>query len=179
MRAEFDLQPCLEGARARIRPLRPTDFDALFAVTSDALLWAQHPIRNRHERPGFTRLFEDSLASKGALVVIDKITDRLIGSSRYRMADPTANRAEIGWSWLARSHWGGTWNREVKLMLLSHAFRFVDMVVFRVGQDNARSRRAMEKIGGRLTDRTETIQGPDGAPIVHVVFEISKADLTP
>jgi len=172
----FDMQPTLETGRIRIRPLRATDFDALCAVASDPLIWEQHPVRDRHERPGFTRFFDDSMASRGALVVIDKSMGRIIGSSRFRIADPASNRAEIGWSYLARSHWGGVWNREVKHLLLAHAFGFVDTVFFRVGQGNTRSRLAMEKIGGRLTDQTETIPGPDGTPLVHVVFEISKAD---
>jgi len=43
------------------------------------------------------------------------------------------------------------------------------MVYFRVGEANARSRRAMKKIGGRLSERTETILMPDGALVLHVV----------
>jgi len=175
----FDLQPTLEGARVRIRPLHPTDFDALFAVASDPLIWELHPVKGRHERPGFTRLFDVSIASGGAMVVIDKSLDRIIGSSRLRVGDADIDRAEIGWSYLARSHWGGAWNGEVKHLLMSHAFRFVETVYFRVGADNARSRRAVEKIGGRLTDQTDTLPGPDGRPILHVIFEISKAGFTP
>jgi len=173
------MQPCLAGPLTLIRPLRPDDFDALYAVASDPKLWEQHPISNRYQRPVFAKLFDDSLASQGAVVVIDKALGAVIGSSRFRVAEPTSNRAEIGWSYLARSYWGGLWNREVKHLMLAHAFRYVDTVYFRVGQDNTRSRRAMENLGGRLMVETETIQGPEGTGITHVIFEISKARFAP
>lgn len=173
---EFDKQPCLEGARVRLRPLDRADFDALYAVASDPQLWAQHPASDRYQEPVFRRLFDESVASGGALVVIDKATRRIIGSSRYNVPEPGAGRAEIGWSYLARAYWGGAYNAEVKALMLRHAFRFVDTVYFRVGESNARSRRAMEKIGGRLSERTETITLPNGAPALHVIYEISKED---
>lgn len=54
---------------------------------------------------------------------------------------------EIGWTFLDRSCWGGRYNREMKQLMLEHAFDVVDAVVFRVHSDNARSRRAVEKLG--------------------------------
>jgi RimJ/RimL family protein N-acetyltransferase len=172
----FDMQPNLEGDRVRLRPLARDDFGQLFAVASDPQLWAQHPASDRWQEPVFRRLFEDSIESGGAMVAIDKATRRIIGSSRYDAFDPAASRVEIGWSYLSRSHWGRDYNPDVKSLLLRHAFRFVDTVYFRVGETNARSRRAMEKIGGRLSERTETILLPDGAPVLHVVYEIARTD---
>lgn len=172
----FDMQPTLEGERVRLRPLDAADYDSLYAVASDPELWTLHPVRNRWQEPVFRELFEASLASGGAIVVIDKRAERIIGSSRYNVSDPGSGRAEIGWSYLARSHWGGAWNREVKGLLLAHAFRFVDTVYFRVGETNLRSRRAMEKIGGALSGETNLIILPDGTPAMHVIYQITKAD---
>jgi N-acetyltransferase len=172
----FDKQPTLEGERVRLRPLDAKDFDSLYAVACDPALWALHPVRNRWQEPIFRELFEASLASGGAMAAIDKQAERIIGSSRYDVADLGSGRAEIGWSYLARSHWGGAWNREIKRLLLTHAFRYVDTVFFRVGETNLRSRRAMEKIGGKLSRETDVITLPDGRPVVHVIYEITKAD---
>ena len=61
-----------------------------------------------------------------------------------------ADEVEIGWTFLERAFWGGAINAEMKSLLLGHAFRFVERVVFVVGETNWRSRKAMEKIGGRL-----------------------------
>jgi N-acetyltransferase len=173
--SRFDKQPLLEGKRVRLRPLADADFAGLFAVASDPQLWTLHPVSNRYQEPVFRRLFEDSLASGGAMVVIDKESGDIIGSSRYNVAEPESGRAEIGWSFLARAYWGRGYNAEIKRLLLTHAFRFVDTVYFRVGETNARSRRAMEKIGGQLTRQRETIHLADGTPAVHVIFEISKS----
>jgi RimJ/RimL family protein N-acetyltransferase len=146
----FDTQPTLIGDLVALRPLRPDDFDALYAVASDPLIWEQHPDSNRHERPVFEQFFREALASGGALVALDRATDAVIGSSRYWDYAEDRRQIEIGWTFLARAYWGGRWNGEMKRLMLAHAFRFVDRVVFVVGVRNVRSQRAVEKIGGVL-----------------------------
>jgi RimJ/RimL family protein N-acetyltransferase len=170
----FDIQPILDGPRIRVRPLAAADFDDLFAVASDPELWALHPASDRYQLPVFRRLFEESMASGGTVVVIDKANETIIGSSRFRIPAPDAGKIEIGWSFLARAYWGGEFNAEVKSLLLAHAFRFVDIVYFRVGEDNLRSRRAMEKIGGQLTAERWSVEIPSGLRVVHVCFEIRR-----
>lgn len=172
----LDRQPVLDSAVLHIRPLRTDDFGALFAVASDPLIWALHPVSTRYQPDVFRAFFADSIASGGAMVVSLKATDQIIGSSRYFQPDPASGRAEIGWSFLARQYWGGAMNAQVKHLLLTHAFRFVDTVYFRVGESNIRSRRAMEKIGGRLTDLRDVIIGPTGAALPHVIFDLTRAD---
>ena len=172
--ALFDLQPTLVGDRVRLRPVAPDYFAALYTVAADPALWAAHPAHDRWQEPVFRRLFAETLASGGGLVIIDKASAAIIGSSRYHIADPAAPRAEIGWTFLARSHWGGGYNREAKVLMLRHAFRFVDMVVFRVGEGNLRSRRAVEKIGGTLSAEREEVRLPDGTPVIHVVYALSR-----
>src|SRR5262249_25646516 len=85
---------------------------------------------------------------RGALIAQDRKDGRVIGSSRFHGYDEGKSEIEIGWTFLARSHWGGTYNREMKQLMLRHAFRFVNHVIFLVGLDNFRSQRAVEKIGG-------------------------------
>ena len=144
----FDLQPVLEGELLRLRPLRPEDFHDLYEVASDPLIWEQHPNNDRHEKAVFERFFRESLESGGALIAIDSGDGKVIGSSRFHGYDSAKSEMEIGWTFLARSHWGGSYNREMKRLMLEHAFRFVRSVVFLVGPQNVRSQRAMEKIGG-------------------------------
>ena len=81
------------------------------------------------------------------MVALDRNNGRVIGSSRFFGYDEAKSEIEIGWTFLARSHWGGAYNREMKRLMLTHAFRFVRRVVFRVGPHNRRSQRALEKIG--------------------------------
>jgi RimJ/RimL family protein N-acetyltransferase len=153
----FDLQPTLNGPIVRLQPLLPTDYDALYAVASDPLIWEQHPDKTRSQSDGFRSFFEGALASGGAFLVIDVATGAVIGSSRYHGYDPVADEVEIGWTFLARSHWGGRYNRAMKDLMLQHAFRFVGRVVFIIDPANHRSQRAIQKIGAtRIADRTQS-----------------------
>jgi RimJ/RimL family protein N-acetyltransferase len=144
----FDLQPILEGELLGLRPLRPEDFHDLYAVASDPLIWEQHPNNDRHEEEVFKGFFREALESGGALIAVDSKDGQVIGSSRFHGYDSEKSEIEIGWTFLARSHWGGIYNREIKQLMLRHAFRFVNSVIFLVGPENVRSQRAMEKIGG-------------------------------
>ena len=144
----FDYQPVLKGELVELRPLRSADYDDLYAVAADPLIWEQHPVENRHEEAVFQGFFREALASGGALLAIDAETQRVIGSSRFHGYNEESSEVEIGWTFLARSHWGGTYNGEMKRLMLQHAFRFVNCVVFFVSPQNLRSQRAVEKIGG-------------------------------
>ncbi len=143
----FDLQPTLSGALVTLRPLHADDFDALFAAAADPLIWEQHPASDRYTEAVFRGYFEEGLRSGGALIALDARDGRIIGSSRFHGYDEKLSEIEIGWTFLVRSHWGGKYNGEMKELMLRHAFRFVDRVVFLIGARNYRSQRAVEKIG--------------------------------
>ena len=87
---------------------------------------------------------------------------QVIGSSRFNGYTPARSEIEIDWTFLARSHWGGTYNDTMKQMMLAHAFQFVDNVLFLVGPQNMRSQRAVEKIGG---ERTKWLRPYPGRPV--------------
>jgi N-acetyltransferase len=144
----FDFQPCLKGGLLELRPLREEDLGDLYAVAADPLIWEQHPSKDRYQEEVFKSFFQDALDSQSALTVMDNKDRRIIGSSRYHVHDEERSEIEIGWTLLARSHWGGTYNRELKRLMLGHAFRFVSSVIFLVEPANLRSQRAVEKIGG-------------------------------
>lgn len=167
----FDLQPTLDGELLTLRPLRADDFDALYAVASDPLIWEQHPSSDRHQPAVFHRFFDEAMASGGALVALDTKTGEVIGSSRYHGYDEERREVEIGWSFLARSRWGGPHNGEMKRLMLAHAFRFVGRALFLVGRRNLRSRRAMEKIGGVPAGSRLDAYGSES-----VVYEIRAED---
>ncbi len=144
----FELQPTLKGELLELRPLRPEDFHDLYAVASDPLIWEQHPSNDRYQESVFTEFFQDALDSGGALIAVDRQDGRVIGSSRFHGYDEAISEIEIGWTFLARSYWGGVYNREMKKLMLQHAFQFVGSVIFLIGPSNLRSQKAMERIGG-------------------------------
>jgi RimJ/RimL family protein N-acetyltransferase len=144
----FDLQPRIENQWIKLEPLAASDFDALYSVASDPLIWQQHPNQNRYQRDIFATYFKGAIESGGAFCVIDNATGALIGSSRYYDLDEARRIVAIGYTFIARDHWGGHYNRALKTLMLDHAFQFVDRVIFHVGANNWRSRKAMEKLGG-------------------------------
>jgi len=169
-----DLQPTLTGKLLELRPLGPGDFDALYVVASDPGIWAQHPVADRYKKDVFKVFFREALESGGAFAVIDRESGCMIGSSRYYGYDAARQEIEIGWTFLARAYWGGIYNRELKQLMLRHAFEFVERVIFLVGPQNFRSQRAMEKIGAVRAGMTR--REPGGAE--SVVFEITRASFS-
>jgi len=170
---EFDLQPTLTGNLIELRPLQPDDFEALFSAASDPLIWEQHPESDRYLPDIFQKYFDGALESKGAFAIIDRKSGRIIGSSRYCKLDLTQSEVEVGWTFLERQFWGGSYNRELKKLMLDHAFRFVDRVVFVVGEKNLRSQKALEKIGARFF-RKKQVPARDGTLVPNVVFVITR-----
>ncbi len=134
------------------RPVRPDDGGEMFAVASDPLIWPVHPERDRWQESIFRLFYGSALESGSVLAIRDRADGRIIGSSRYFDHDPDLSEIGIGRTFLARTHWGSTINREVKRLMLDHAFSFVECVIFWIGEANLRSPRAMEKIGGELRD---------------------------
>jgi len=169
----FELQPVLKGELMELRPLRSEDWDDLFAVASDPLIWQQHPENDRYTEDVFKIFFKDALDSAGAFVVIDTKSQQIIGSTRFHGYDPEKSEIEIGWTFLARKYWGGRYNREMKQLMLAHAFKFVENVVFFVGESNIRSQKATEKIGGIKSGVMQKIYG-NRPPSRNVRYVIRK-----
>lgn len=167
-----DIQPYLIGELTDLRPLQEADWPALCAAASDPAIWELHPARDRYKSEVFREFFETGLAGGGALTIRDRQSGQVIGSSRYHGYDRALREIEIGWTFLTKACWGGSYNREIKRLMIAHAFSFVDIVVFWVGENNWRSQRAMEKIGGvrrpGLFSKSYT-----GQTSPHVVFEIA------
>jgi len=170
---EFDLQPILQGKLIELRPLTLQDFDALHAAASDPLIWQQHPESDRYKRDVFQNYFDSAMESKGAFAIIERKSGKIIGSSRYCNLDPVSSEVEVGWTFLERKFWGGVYNRELKSLMLDHAFQFVDRVVFVVGENNIRSQKALLKIGATFLRKKQS-PARGGTTTPSVVFVITR-----
>jgi len=167
----FDFAPSLEGATLRLRPLVATDFEALYAAAADPLIWEQHPDPLRYQREVFMQNVFVGALNQGALVVQDKATGRIIGTSRFYDWQPETREVAIGFTFIARSHWGGSTNGELKVLMLAHAFQRADTVWFHIAVENWRSRKAMEKIGDQF-DRIEDMAGNGRPPFATAFYRI-------
>lgn len=154
--SNFNLQPeILENESIKLVPLKETDFEALFEVASDPLIWEQHPNKNRYERTVFENFFQGAIESKGAFLILDKKTNKVAGSTRFYDYEPRNKTIFIGYTFYGRNFWGTGFNAQVKQMLLDYAFKAVDKVRFHIGEENYRSQKAIEKLGAKKIDEQE------------------------
>ena len=171
----FDLQPTLENDILILRPLKEEDFEDLYKVAADPLIWEQHPAKERSERNGFELFFREAMDSKGAFVVIDKKAGEVIGSTRYFRVKETQNAIEIGWTFLTRRYWGGDYNKSMKLLMMNYAYQFVENILFFINENNLRSRMAVEKIGGERVVELEN-KVLDTRAASTVIYKIAKPE---
>ncbi|GIL18287.1 MAG: putative acetyltransferase [Oligoflexia bacterium] len=165
----FELQPHLSGDLVQIRPMKKEEFEPLYAVASDPLIWELHPEKERYRRDIFQKYFDGAIQSAGAVVIEDK-NGNIIGASRYYDCNFHQSQITIGYTFLGRKYWGGQFNLEVKKLMLNHAFKFVDRVIFEIGEKNLRSRRAIEKIGAKM------IQGKSFGKGDQVIYQMTREE---
>jgi RimJ/RimL family protein N-acetyltransferase len=171
----FDLQPTLENEYVKIQPLKADDFEALYAVASDPLLWEQHPNKDRYKREVFENFFKGAMESQGAFLVFEVHTGQVIGSSRFYELDMEKKTLAIGYTFIARDHWGGTYNPALKKLMMGYAFQFVDSVYYHIGALNLRSQKAIERLGAKKISEIEMAYYGEPNKL-NFLYEIRKED---
>ena len=138
--------------------LTPNDFDALYAVASDPLLWEQHPETDRWKRSRFQRFLQGGLANDlGCFVIRETSNGWSAGSSRFYGFDEANRCIRSGYTFIARELWGTSANREIKDAMLLRPFNVVDRVFFDIGPQNFRSIEAVKKLGAVFShDESDT-----------------------
>ena len=172
----FDLRPThLKNEFVKLSPLAADDFDKLYQVASDPLIWEQHPNKVRYRREVFEIFFKGAIESGGAFLVCDSNTNQPIGSSRYYEYNTSKKTIAIGYTFLARDHWGTTYNKALKSLMLDHAFTFVNDVIFHIGANNIRSQKAIVKLGATKIGEVEMEYYGEQTKL-NFIYQINKAD---
>jgi RimJ/RimL family protein N-acetyltransferase len=143
----MNIQPTLENEFVRLLPLQVSDFEELYEVASDSLIWEQHPNKDRYKREVFQNFFDGALLSGGAFKIIDLITGNCIGSTRFYDLDIENKSILIGYTFYDRNYWGSTYNPKVKKLMLDYSFQHLEKVFFHIGAQNIRSQKAIERLG--------------------------------
>lgn len=152
----FNIQPTyLQNQFVKLVPLQENDFEELYSVANDELLWEQHPNKLRYQKPVFQNFFEGAMQSKGAFFIRETSTNEPIGSSRFYDYNPETNSILIGYTFIGRKFWGKGYNKAIKKLMMDYAFQYVDTIYFHIGAFNIRSQKALEKIGGEKIDEFE------------------------
>lgn len=166
----MNLQPILSNEEIILIPLVNEDFEALFKIASDKLLWEQHPNNDRYKKEVFEDFFKKAIESKGAFTIYEKTTNKIVGSTRFYDLEQESKSVFIGFTFIDRKFWGSSLNGKVKKLMIDYAFQFVDSVKFHVGETNYRSQKAVEKLGAL---KIGTIQ-KENSEIVNWIYELKK-----
>lgn len=175
----FDLQPThLHNELIQLTPLQEDDFEALYAVASDPLIWEQHPNPLRYQRDVFQNFFEGAMNSQGAFLIRDTKTAEVVGSTRFYDYNENETSVLIGYTFIGRKFWGNGYNKALKKLMLDYAFQCVDKVYFHIGACNLRSQKAIAKIGAVKVDEFEVAYHGE-APKLNYVYTITRENVIP
>jgi RimJ/RimL family protein N-acetyltransferase len=145
----------LKGRQVRLEPLERKHLSALSAVGLDEDLWKwiPAPVRTPEEMRAYIEKALDEQVRGVSLpfAIIEKTSNRAIGSTRYGNIDREHRRVEVGWTWVAREWQRTRVNTECKYMLLRHAFEMLGCIRVELKTDslNERSRAAILRIGAK------------------------------
>jgi RimJ/RimL family protein N-acetyltransferase len=170
-----NIQPVLENDFILLQPLKSSDFEQLYSVASDPLIWEQHPNKNRYQRTVFQTYFEGAMESKGAFLILDKKTGEIIGCSRFYDYNPDKNSILIGYTFIACKYWGKKYNPAIKALMINHAFQFCDTILFHVGASNIRSQIAIKRLGAKKNGEFAVAYHGENAVLNHE-YSLTKTD---
>ena len=156
-----------------LRPLYASDFEGLFQVASDPGIWEQHPNKYRYRQQEFITYFNGAIASGGALLIMAADSHAIVGCSRFYDYDALRSEVKIGYTFFARSCWGKGYNPAAKKLMIEHAFRWVEKIIFHVGAVNKRSQVAVERLGAQCVDQQEIAYYGE-QPQVNLVYELTR-----
>ena len=161
----------LQNDIVKLLPLTAGDFEKLYALACDPLIWEQHPTKDRYKKEVFQLYFEEAIGSKTAFLIADN-KGEIIGCTRYYDYNAASSSIAIGYTFLARQYWGGLHNQAAKSLLLGYAFNLVERVYFHIGAANIRSQLATTRLGAVKVN--EVAFGNNGQSPMHYEYVITK-----
>lgn len=173
MKSGFNLQPeLLEDNTVKLIPLQENHFDELYKAASDPLIWELHPIKNRYEKEIFIPFFNTAINSESAFLILHQHTKEVMGTTRFYDYNFEKSSVAIGFTFIARKFWGGSYNTAIKKLLIDYAFQYVNSIIFHVGSENIRSQKAVLKLGAL---KINEINSPhNGIDIPPFEYELKK-----
>lgn len=143
----------LEGAHVRLEPLKIEQLEKLCQIGLDESLWRWSPkkIKNADDMNRYLEIALDEQRRGVSLpfATIGKLSNEIVGSTRFLNNDTNNRRAEIGATWITPARQRSFINTEAKFLMLTHAFEIWNAVRVELKTDalNAQSRKAIERLG--------------------------------
>lgn len=169
----------LEGQKVRLEPLSAEHFDALIEIGKVKDIWTHLSIDGSDSNLLLQELksaiLRRATGEEYPFAIIDKLENRIIGSTRFYNIYPEHWKLEIGWTWYDPEYWATGYNTECKYLLLKYCFETLKAirVQFQTSEYNLRSRAAIQKIGGKFEGilRKERLR-PNGTVRSSAMFSI-------
>ena len=146
----------LQGTKVVLLPLEEKHFAGLLEATNIESIWTYLPVPAK-DKDALLLALGEAIAGRVAgtqypFVVVDKATKKIIGSTRFLKLHQEFRNLEIGWTWYLPEYWGTGINDECKLLMLTYCFEVLNTVKVQIvaNDKNMRSRKAIERIGGRF-----------------------------
>ena len=141
----------LSGDNLRLEPLSQDHAQGLYNRGRSAADWAYMPRSCFIDLADTRQWIDEALQAPAQLsfAIVESGKNKAVGSTRYLNIRPEHRSLEIGWTWLGQEWQRTGVNTQVKLLLLSHAFERLGCVwvEFKTDARNARSQRALERMG--------------------------------
>jgi RimJ/RimL family protein N-acetyltransferase len=153
----LEIEPVvLEGKYVRLEPLTLGHLDALCEVGDNDEIWRWNPYIQVGNREGIRTFVEFTLAEQAAgtalpFATIERVTGRVIGTTRFMTIDRPNRHVEIGGTWLGVAWQRTPINTEAKYLMFRHAFETWGCIRVELKTDslNDRSHRAILRIGAK------------------------------
>jgi RimJ/RimL family protein N-acetyltransferase len=145
----------LTGKNVELIPLQISHRDALLEASTDGELWelwfTSVPSENDIDKYIDFALTEQEKDWALPFTVVKKADNKIIGSTRFCNVESPNRRAEIGYTWYAKSFQRTGVNTECKYLLLKHAFETLEAIAveLRTHWHNHKSRSAIARIGAK------------------------------
>jgi RimJ/RimL family protein N-acetyltransferase len=145
----------LEGSSVQLQPLSESHHEALCAVGLDPELWKWIPIQvlDRDQMMRFIRaqLSDQEKGTSIPFATVDRVSGKVVGSTRFMNIDAPNKRVEVGSTWIAKPWQRSAINTEAKYLMMRHAFETLDCnrVEFKTDSLNTQSRNAILRIGAK------------------------------
>ena len=145
----------LSDSRIRLEPLTRTHIQSMRQLSGNHDIWTLYTedLSNPDDLEKWmtARLNESERGDKFSYAVILVEKNQVIGTTSFGHFDWNEKCVEIGWTWLGHLYIGSGINKNMKFLMLQHAFDAMgtERLELRTDELNARSRKAMEKIGAK------------------------------
>jgi RimJ/RimL family protein N-acetyltransferase len=146
MALNFDL--ILEDKYVLLRPVEEKDVFRLLELASPRELW-NYFTYDLSDSDEFKKWLQPAIEKQRLqLVLIDKLSGEIVGSSAFGNYSVRDKRIEIGWTWLGKEYQGQGYNQKMKKLMLEYCFEVLGLerVEFKVDVLNTSARKGLNNV---------------------------------